>query len=193
MLFDFDFETGDFSEVITEVYGDGQVEISTDVAHSGTYSVKCTASHDGRARIHKGVYDLRKANARVYVYITKWEGPYQGYIEILEFRENPEPKRFVAWMQIYPGTLRLIQLWGVGQVDASYTFELNKWYCVELEADLSANGHYAAYVNGERLIYVEKDLSDAPTIGNIKTGIILCDTDMTGIELYIDDFAALTW
>lgn len=206
MLFEAGFETGDLSEVDTETAYNGVVEITAH-AFSGQYAARCYGLEMGtpapRARINPKGYFIgyfTEVNIRAFFYFKRLD----GYVQCIRTSGHTDVDGtgyyvYIARTVVSQGYVRL-QLgmsgknpgdwWPIGEtgpveITVHYTFELEKWYCIEQRFVKGVNGEARIWVDGEEVISYSGDTSNSPDVRGEVVGIVLCSAET---DIYVDNF-----
>jgi hypothetical protein len=182
ILFSDGFETNDLTAWTGSYTTAGEtIATSTDYAHHGTYSVKCTSNGGGgseAARVYETV-NLSELYMRAYVYITQNGIADAGdYIAFISLRAGTNELAMLGWYN-NAGTL---SWWLRNRNAAAYvstystseTTNLGQWYCIELYWQNAASATVQGYVNGVKIL--ERTAQDTDNYGN-------CDTIYFGLGI----------
>jgi len=151
---------------------------------------------------------IRRISSRAYFLIEEWE-PYGTWMGVLQFdchfwdeTEGRWVYTYVGWLTIRGGSITLDHTWKAGAItreegmsqgpamEVVYNFELNQWYCIEFEADITENGYYRAYIDGELVVDtgVYGDLTGCGEIDRCWAGMLYSALTAEYNTIYVDDW-----
>jgi len=201
--FETGFETGDLSEVNTEITDPATINVVSENPYTGTYSAKiytATGGPYGRGRLVKNLPDLEEVNVRVYFYIDYWD----GYIQVIRTAGHTQGYyTYIARVVISSSYVEL-QLgmedknpgdwWPAGEPGplskrTSYSFQTDRWYRIEMRFKGGSSGEGKVWVDGVQKISYLGDMSGAPDVDKAICGVCLYQTDVDPATIYVDDFA----
>lgn len=209
MLFETGFETGDLSEVQTEITDPASIVVNQENPHAGSYSAEiytAIGGPQGRGRIVKSPSPaLTECYVRSYVFIDYWDGyiqvlRYAGYsygyytyictmvIDYNKVRLQIGMYKILAGGEPNPGNWHPDGETGPLTLEQSTTIQTGKWHYFEMYFKNGASGNATCWMNGQQMITYASGMTGAPDIAKIKTGVVLYETNCDPANLYVDDF-----
>lgn len=207
--FETGFETGDLSEVNTEITDPATINVVSGKPHTGTYSAKiytATGGPQGRGRLYKNLPDLEGVYVRAYFYIDYWN----GYIQVIRTAGHTQGyytyiARVVissSYVELQLGMKKTLDggdpnpgnWWPAGESGpvskrTSHSFQTDQWYCIEMRFKGGSSGEGKVWVDGAQKISYSGDMSGAPDIDKAIVGVCLYQTGVNPATIYVDDFA----